>query len=75
MSTVNVNEYLTDTLSINLGVCHGDGLSPTIFDLYTNNLANALNDSGKGIQLNEHMCIALLMTLLWWQIVKIFNPS
>ncbi len=61
MSTVNVNGYLTKKFPINLGVCQGDGLSPTHFGLYINDLAKALNASGKGIKLNEDLIIALLL--------------
>ncbi len=48
MSTVNV-------------VHQGDGLSPTRFGLYINNLAKVLNASGKDIKLNEDLIIALLL--------------
>ncbi len=37
------------------------GLSPTLFGLYINDLAMALNASGKGIKLNEDLIIALLL--------------
>ncbi len=36
-------------------------LSPTLFGLYINDLAEALNASGKGIKLNEHLIIGLLL--------------
>ncbi len=65
-------------LLINLGVRQGDGLSPTLFGLYINDLAKALNSSGKGIKLNEDLIIALLLyadDLATWQSVKkIFKP-
>ncbi len=53
--------YLTEKFPINLGVCQGDGLSPTLFGLYINVLAKAFNASSKGITLNEDLIIALLL--------------
>ncbi len=61
ISTVNVNGYLTEKFPINLGVCQGDSLSPTLFGLYINDLAKALNASNKGIFINEDLNIALLL--------------
>jgi hypothetical protein len=61
MSTVNVNGYLTENFATKSGVCQGDGLSPTLFGLYINDLVKALNDSGKGMKLNEELIIALLL--------------
>ena len=60
-SCVNVNGYLTGNFSTELGVRQGDALSPTLFGLYINDLAKALNDSGKGIKLSEDLTIALLL--------------
>ncbi len=57
MSMVNVNGYLPEKFPINLGVSQGVGLSPTYFCLYINDLAKALNGSGKGIKLNEDLSI------------------
>lgn len=40
--TVNVNGYLTDLFNSNVGVKQGDSLSPSLFNLYINQLAEDL---------------------------------
>ena len=58
---VNVNSFLTDSFSSKTGVRQGDTLSPTLFNLYINDLAVALKASGKGLKFNENLEIATLL--------------
>ena len=60
-SCVNLNGYLTNTFPSKYGVRQGDTLSPTLFGLFINDLADDLNASGKGIKLNEYLTIALFL--------------
>ena len=60
-SCVNLNGYLTNTFPSKYGVQQGDTLSPTLFGLFINDLADDLNASGKGIKLNEYLTIALFL--------------
>ena len=50
---VNVNNYCTDWFETNYGVRQGDPLSPTLFGLYINDLAESINGCENNINLGD----------------------
>ena len=48
-STINLNGYMTEPFNINSGARQGDNLSPTIFNLYLNDLIKDINGLGQGV--------------------------
>ena len=49
---VNVNTYVTSFLDVNLGFKQGCKLSPTLFALYINDLAEDIKNLGCGIDID-----------------------
>lgn len=49
---VKVNGYRTDWFDVNIGLKQGCLLSPILFNVYLNDLANLLEHSGNGVMVN-----------------------
>ena len=71
-SCVNVNGFMTKYFQSKNGVRQGDCLSPTLFGIFINDIAEVINNCGAGIPINEGSVsilmyaddIALLVKLL-----------
>ena len=57
---VILNEIATDWLDCPIGVKQGDNISPTLFSLYTNDLAEELKEAKIGIALASDLICLLL---------------
>ena len=58
---VNVNGFISPSFQSQIGVKQGDSLSSTLFNIYINDLAKNLNESNKGIKLNDDIKLASLL--------------
>jgi hypothetical protein len=55
---INLNGFLTDWYYSDCGVRQGDGLSPTLFGIYINDLINEVKAKGYGVSIgDEKICI------------------
>ena len=60
VSAIRLGNLTTDWFHTESGVRQGDNLSPTLFNIYLNDLARELNSLGLGIKLNDiHVCLLL----------------
>ena len=60
-SRVILNDLATDWFECPIGVKQGDTISPTLFAIYINDLAEELKDSGLGVELDSDFQIASLL--------------
>jgi len=58
---VSLNGHLTPSFFTNFGVKQGDGLSPTLFNLYLNDLVSELKSRSRGVHLDDDMYLQCLL--------------
>ena len=68
---VNVNDVITPFLNVNLGVKQGCPLSPTLFALYVNDLAEEIKALNCGIEMGDDQ----LALLLFAEDVVLIGPT
>ena len=60
VSTVKINDYITEYFDVLHGVKQGDNLSPTLFNLFINNLASQIKELHCGIKIGIEQVSILL---------------
>ena len=60
LSAVRINNELTNWFVTDSGVRQGDNLSPVLFNIYLNDLAEELNNLKLGVKIND-FCVSLLL--------------
>ena len=60
-SRIILNEYKTDYFDCPIGVKQGDCLSPTLFAIFINDLAEEIKQSGVGLELDENTFVNILL--------------
>ena len=60
-SRVIINEMATDWFECPIGVKQGDTISPTLFAIYINDLAEELKQSGIGIEIDNELVLTVLL--------------
>ena len=60
-SRVILNQYGTDFFPCPIGVKQGDNLSPTLFAIYVNELAEEIKLSGIGVKLDDEILVNILL--------------
>ena len=60
VSTVKINDYITEYFDVLYGVKQGDNLSPTLFNLFINNLASQIKELHCGIKIGIEQVSILL---------------
>ena len=58
---LNINGYISPSFQSNSGVKQGDSLSPTLFNLYINDLIHELNGQHSGVSIDEQTQVSALM--------------
>ena len=60
ISQLRINSHLTDIFTVTNGVRQGDTISPTLFNLYTNDLVDELNALKCGVDIDGR-CVSILL--------------
>ena len=60
-SRIILNEYKTDYFDCPIGVKQGDCLSPSLFAIFINDLAEEIKQSGVGLELDENTFVNILL--------------
>jgi hypothetical protein len=58
---LNVNGYLSPSFASKFGVKQGDSLSPTLFNLYINDLVDTLDECNMGVKLSNEIHVTSLL--------------
>ena len=61
ISQLRINSHLTDIFKVTIRVRQGDTMSPTLFNLYTNDLVDELNALKCGVDIDGRWVFILLM--------------
>ena len=59
-SCIKINDKVTDWFNVTSGVRQGDSLSPSLFSIFLNNLAQEIKDSNNGVLLGG-LCLSILL--------------
>ena len=70
-SCVQVNDSVTDWFDINTGVRQGDSLSPSLFSIFINDLAQEVKDMNAGVMVGE----VNLPILLYADDIVLISPT
>ena len=57
---IKLNNITTEAFSLSSGVKQGDNLSPTLFNLFLNDLATGIKRLNKGVDIDD-MCLSILL--------------
>ena len=60
ITQLRINSHLTDIFTVTNGVRQGDTISPTLFNLYTNDLVDELNALKCGVDIDGR-CVSILL--------------
>ena len=60
ISQLRANSHLTDIFKVTNGARQGDTISPTVFNLYTNDLVDELNALKCGVDIDGR-CVSILI--------------
>ena len=60
ISQLRINSHMTDIFKVTNGVRQGDTISPTLFNLYTNDLVDELNALKCGVDIDGR-CVSILL--------------
>ena len=69
--TVKINDLFTPWFPVSTGLKQGCKISPTLFSVYINDLAQKINSLGCGVQLDD----AMISTLLYADDIVLISPS
>ena len=69
--TVKINDLFTPWFPVSTGLKQGCKISPTLFSVYINDLAQEINSLGCGVQLDD----AMISTLLYADDIVLISPS
>ena len=69
--TVKINDLFTPLFPVSTGLKQGCKVSPTLFSVYINDLAQEINNLGCGVQIDEDM----ISTLLYADDIVLISPS
>ena len=60
-SSIKLGNYMTDMFPVQYGVKQGCKMSPTLYSVYINDLAEDINALGAGINIDDDVNLAILL--------------